>query len=280
MTTTVSHKLFHLSGKAALGFAWLVLTGALVSLALAEEPEKPKADKPADKPEAKNLIVNGDFEAGDTTPTGWQVVDGLTTFWVKDEDPKHGKVLKVDTDVYQSQGYEWWGKIATGKGTAKDAPKKIPTVGEKYDTLAGLDGVWIWSDPIPCEKGKAYWLTLDVKGPEIMCWLVGYPEKPDTAFGADAKAFQEYLRDNVIKKPIDQKRGFDSLIAKYVFRGQLKAGGPNEWKTYSRRELPFRPTAKTPTVKWLRILMLPYWPPATYYIDNVKLTEYEDKGEK
>ena len=25
-----------------------------------------------------NLVPNGDFEAGDATPTGWQTVDGLT----------------------------------------------------------------------------------------------------------------------------------------------------------------------------------------------------------
>ena len=43
-----------------------------------------------------------------------------------------------------------------------------PTVEPKYDTLAGLDGVWFWSDPIPVEKGKAYWLTLDVKGPTLV----------------------------------------------------------------------------------------------------------------
>ncbi len=256
----------------------LALAG-LAALSVTAQQAKSDADKPA-AANGKNLLVNGAFEEGDTTPKGWQVIDGLTTFWVKDEDPKHGKVLKVDTDVLQSQGYEWWSKIALGKAAAKDAPKKLPTMGDKYDTLAGNDGVWVWSDPIPVKKGQAYWLSLDVKGPEIMTWLVGYPDKPDTKFGADAKAFQEYLRDNVIKKPRKNERNFESMIAKYVFRGQLKAGGTNEWKTYARRELPFRPTKVTPNVKWVRVLLLPYWPPATYYIDNVRLTEVEDKGGK
>ncbi len=92
----------------------------------------------------------------------------------------------------QSQAYDWWVKIASGS-RAGDAPPKQPTVEPKYDTLAGLDGVWFWSDFIPVEKGKAYWLTLDVKGPPILVWLVGYPEKGDTSFGADAAAFQEVL---------------------------------------------------------------------------------------
>jgi hypothetical protein len=260
-------------------FSSLALAG-MMALVVTARQEKP-AEKPAEKANAKNLLPNGDFEEGETTPKGWQAIDGLTTFWVTDADPKHGKVLKVDTDILQSQGYQWWSKIALGKATAKDAPAKLPTVEPKYDTLAGNDGVWIWSDPIPVEKGKAYWMTIDVKGPEIMTWLVGYNDKPDTAFGADAKAFQEYLRDNVLGKPRENKRGFESMIAKYVYRGQLKAGGTNEWKTYSRRELPFRPTSKmTPNVKWVRVLLLPYWPPGVYYIDNVRLTEVEDKGEK
>ena len=35
-----------------------------------------------------------------------------------------------------------------------DPPKKLPTTPPKYDTLAGLDGVWYWSDFIEIEKGK------------------------------------------------------------------------------------------------------------------------------
>lgn len=261
-------RLVWIIGVLALG-GWLGLHRA------GAEPDQPVKDRK----EVKNLLPNGDFEEGDATPRHWQTIDGLTTFWVKDADPKRGKAIKFDTDVLQSQGYEWWGKIARAKGTAKDAPAKLPTTPPKYDTLAGLDGVWLWSDPIPAEKGKAYWLTIDVKGPGLLVWLVGYPDKPDTAFGADAKAFQEYLRDNVLGKPRENKRGFDSIIAKYVWRGQLAAGGTNEWKTYSRREKPFRPTRMTPNVKWLRVLVLPTWPPGEYWIDNVRLTEIEDKEE-
>ena len=116
--------------------AWILAPAALVAgLGVAALAVEPKPDKPpARRRSALNLVPNGDFEAGDATPTGWQTVDGLTTFWVKDGDPKHGKVIKFDTDVYQSEGYEWWAKIAKG-AVAKDAPKKTPTVGDKYDTI-------------------------------------------------------------------------------------------------------------------------------------------------
>jgi hypothetical protein len=271
-------------------FAWTALPLVLGGLVLAAAPAK-KGPKPPSKEEAaanlqsskvkilgKNLIPNGDFEKGDKSPRGWQTIDGLTTFWVKDKDPKHGKVIKFDTDVLQSQAYQWWSKIALGKATAKDAPRKEKTVEPKYDTIAGNDGVWFWSDPVPIEKGKAYWLTIDVKGPPILVWLVGYPKKQSTAFGADNGAFQDVLKEFVTGKPVEKKRGFKGFIHKYVWKGQLAAGGSSEWKTYSRRAKPFRPTAVTPNVKYVRVMIYPFWPPGEYYVDNVRLVEVEDNG--
>src|SRR6516225_11303305 len=81
---------------------------ATTAIVLADDP------KPAKSKEPRNLVPNGDFEEGDGTPKGWQTIDGLTTFWFKDDDPKRGKVIKFDTDVLQSQGYDWWVKIAGG----------------------------------------------------------------------------------------------------------------------------------------------------------------------
>ncbi|HWG44990.1 MAG TPA: hypothetical protein VN688_19630 [Gemmataceae bacterium] len=261
-----------------LRYTWLLVTMVgIIGLAVAAEPEK--ASRAEEKKGPRNLVVNGDFEAGERTPTGWQTVDGLSTFWVKDDDAKHGKVIKFDTDIYQSQAYEWWVKLAKG-ASPKDAPKRIATKGDKYDTLAGLDGVWFWSDYIPVEEGKAYWLTVDVKGPAILTWLVGYPKKGSTAFGSENGAFQDALKEGITKKPVEKKRGHDPFIHTYVWKGQMPAGGSNEWKTYSRRKLPFRPTVsagKPNGVKFVRVMIYPFWPPATYYVDNVKLVEWQDK---
>jgi hypothetical protein len=251
----------------------IVVTGfALGGLLAWAEPPAPQA---APKTKGKNLVVNGDFEEGEKTPKGWQTIDGLSSFWVKDSDPRHGKVIKLDTDVYQSQAYEWWSKLCSG-ALPKDAPKKKATVGDKYDTLAGLDGVFFWSDYIPVEKGKAYWLTMDVKGPGLLAWLVGYPEKGSTAFGSEMAAVQEYLRDKKAGKPREKKRGHEPFIHTYTWKGQLAAGGASEWKTCSRRKKPFRPTSVTPNVKYVRILILPTWPPGEYFIDNVKLLEVDE----
>ena len=250
---------------------------------LASDPPKD------DKKEPANLILNGGFEEGKDTPIKWQKTDGLTSFWVDDPGKKRGKVIKFDTDVLQSQGYEWWAKIHGG-AKALDAPMKLPTVAPKYDTLAGLDGVWFWSDFIPVEKGKAYWLTMDIKseGPDVMAWLVGYEKKESEEFGADANAFQEYLMEKKLKavgKVLDRKRNFDSIINKYVYRGQLNAryskALPDGWRQWTRDKLPMRPAGKmTPRVRFARVLVLPYWPPGVCYLDNVRLTEVPDGGKK
>lgn len=225
-----------------------------------------------------NLIPNGDFESGDSTPDHWQRIDGLSSFWEQDSDPAHGKVLRFDTDVLQTQAYQWWAKIVQGAGPA-DAPAKLPTVEPKYDTLAGLDGVWYYSDYVPIERGKEYWLTLDVKGPPILVWLVGYPDKPDTTFGADQGALQQYLQEaSGTAEP--QKRGRKVFIHKYTWKGQMPAGGSDEWKTYSRRAKPFHPTKNTPNVRYVRVLIYPFWPPGEYRVDNVKLVEYTASEEK
>ena len=251
------------------------------------------------KLEGKNLLPNGDFEDGDVSPKGWQTIDGLTTFYVKDADPKRNKCIKIDTDVLQSQGYEWWAKFAKAEGlgatvrvwghnwwadrikppSPKDAPKKLPTFEPKYDTLAGLDGVWYWSDYIPVEKGKAYWLTLDCKGvpgSDVKIWLVGYPERHPVVFGSEAKALIGYLKEEQLPKNARNERNKEPVIAKYVYRGQMSASPSAQWQTFSRKEKLFRPTSVTPTVKWARILVLPYWPPGEYWIDNVRLVEVPD----
>ena len=230
----------------------------------------------ADAPDVKgkpNLIPNGDFEAGEETPDGWQKVDGLLSFWEKAEEPDHGKVIRFDTDVLQSQAYDWWDKIADG-ASARDAPKKLPTVEPKYDTIAGLDGAWYWSDYIPVEKGKAYWLTIDAKGPGMMAWLFGYPEKKGTEFGSEEGAFLEYRRNKRLPKLEFKGRNHEPTIHGYNWKGQLTLPGSEQWKTHSRRSKPFRPTANTPNVRYVRVMIYPFWPPAgNYFVDNVRLVE-------
>ena len=57
-------------------------------------------------------------------------------------------------------------------------------------------------------------------------------------------------------------------------------GGSDKWKTYSRRKLPFGLMVHTPNVKYVRVMILPTWPPGVYTIDNVRLTEIDEKPGK
>ena len=54
----------------------------------------------------------------------------------------------------------------------------------------------------------------------------------------------------------------------------MKIGASSDWQTFSRREKPFSPTKYTPTVKYVRVLLYPFWPPGEYFVDNVRLVEY------
>ncbi len=242
----------------------LALLLSLVPCVLAGSAEPPTR--------GENLGRNGDFERGDKTPDAWQTIDGLSTFWVNDPDSGHGRVLKIDTDVLQTQAYDWWARLIAG-ADPKDAPPKQPTQEPKFDTLAGLDGVWFWSDFIPVEPGKKYWLTVDVKGPGMKVFLRGYRDKGSTAFGAEEAAFQGFLLDKAGK--FENRRGRKRLLSKYVWSAWMPAGGSNDWQTYSRREMPFSPTQSTPGVRYVRVVLFPYWPPATYYVDNVRLLEVD-----
>ncbi|MEO1999898.1 MAG: hypothetical protein ABGZ17_32040 [Planctomycetaceae bacterium] len=272
-----SHRL--LAAATVLMTVTLMVAGGLAQQKNGKTPknqpvQQAEATSVAGKQSAANLFPNGNFQLGKTTPVHWQTIDGLSTFWVQDKDPRHGKVLKFDTDVLQSQAYQWWVHIADGVSPQK-APPKIPTTPPKFDTLAGLDGVWFWSDPIPIEKNKQYWLTLDAKGLGMLVWLVGYPEKPDTSFAADAGAVKQYFAKAKGTAPPNE-RNRKAFIHKYVWKGQLKIAGSREWQTFSRRKKPFHPTKYTPTVKYVRVLLYPFWPPGEYYVDNVKLVEYDE----
>ena len=70
-----------------------------------------------------------------------------------------------------------------------------------------------------------------------------YEDKPATTFGADNGAFQDVLKEFISGKPVEKKRDFEPFVHKYVWKGQLAAGGSDQWRTYSRRAKPFRPTA-------------------------------------
>ena len=236
--------------------------------------------------EPKNLILNGDFElTNNNTPAGWQPVDGLCTFLVKDPDPagKRGKVIMIDSDVYVDQAKAWWGRMLQG-GSAAGAPKKRPTSGNKYDTVAGLDGVHYYTDFFQVDPDKAYILSVDFRGqwadgsppfvPKL--WLRFYKEKvPNDIFG-----MKDMGDENA---GIRAKAGGSSSVPKqavakpYDYQADLVCRGENQDRGWSHIEREIKPIgSKRPqfkNLKWARLCLYAYWPPGVFYFDNVKLVE-------
>ena len=208
---------------------------------VAEATPEADAKVPTIGPE---LVKNGDFETGDKGPDAWQRIDGLTTFWVG--EGQAGKGLKVVTDVYHDQWVEWQKKYKAG-AKAEDAPQANPTSGNKYDTVAGLYGVAYFSDPIPVVPGKSYKVSVSYRGKSDDFF---FPKLFIRGYG-DVKG---------------EKRGvYDAYLAL-----RCKTAG-KEWESNVRIiDIPADTTAK---VEFVKLMLYAYWPPGTFYFDNVSMKE-------
>ncbi len=270
---------------------WSFLFLAILSSSFAQQ-------KPSSEP--KNLILNGDFEIGkNNSPAGWQPVDGLATFWVKDPDPagKNGKVIMIDSDIYADQARDWWKRFMTGSVSASAAPKKRITSGNKYDTIAGLEGVHFYTDFFPIDPEKSYRLSVDFRGkwadgaiafvPKL--WLRCYKEKvANDPFGVkdmgDENAAIRKPNSGVQSSPgISGGSSSKAAVAKpYDYQYDLVCRGENQdsgWSHITRELKPMASKRVTfKNLKWARLCLYAYWPPGVYYFDNVKLVEISTTG--
>jgi len=208
---------------------------------VAEATPEADAKVPTKGPE---LARNGGFEEGDKSPTGWQRIDGLTTFWPGAGQTGNG--LKIVTDVYHDQWVEWQKKYKPG-ASAAEAPKAAPTAGAKYDTVAGLYGVAFDSDPIPVRPGKAYKVSVSYKG------------KSDDFFFP--KLFIRGWGDVGGEK----REVYDAYLAL-----RCKTAG-KEWESNVR--IVEIPTDTKAPVEYVKLKLYAYWPPGTFFFDNVSMKE-------
>ncbi|MCD6406083.1 MAG: hypothetical protein J7M19_09675 [Planctomycetes bacterium] len=195
-----------------------------------------------------NLVKNGDFEKGRTTPDGWEALDGLCSFWDKDPDAKYGRYVRMDSDVYLAEWRQWRSRFEAG-APASSAPAKTPTSGPKYNTVAGTYGVHLYSDPVKVTPGATYSIELDAKGLQ-QGWLF-FPKVFIKGYGSQGASMELYRCYKAVK-----------------------CERPTEWQHFSRV---FSPTARTPGVKTMKVMILAYWPPGEYAFDNIEI--YEVKRE-
>ena len=211
-----------------------------------------KAPVPVATPEADalvptvgpELVPNGGFETGGKSPDGWQRIDGLTTFWT--DEGQTGKGIQINTDVDEGQWRQWQERFKAGAG-ADEAPRPIPTVEPKYNTVAASYGVAYDSDPIPVRSGKAYKVSLNYRGPGGEFF---FPKLFIRGYG---------------KVEGEMRVVYDAYLAL-----RSKTGG-KAWEWNVRIvEIPTDPVAP---VEFVRLKLYAYWPPATYLFDNVSMKE-------
>jgi hypothetical protein len=212
----------------------------------------------------KNLVPNGDFEKpGKGGPAGWARPDGLSTFW--ESASGRGKCIRIDTDVLSSEFRAREDEMEKARSAGRDPPparKKSPTKGPKYDTVAGLDGVHFTSEPIAIDPSKRYILEVlaRVEGSASpKAWVKAYGYRSSPLMGEEGS---RKSRD------VDRER--------IVWKKALVCGeAGREWKTF-RMVFP-RDTALPAGATSIRIQLYPYWPPATYWFDDVRLADISDE---
>jgi hypothetical protein len=217
------------------------LTGAKKK-AVPEATPEADAKVPTVGPE---LVKNGDFEKGDKSPDAWQKVDGQTTFWdAAGGDP--GRCLRINTDVYHDEWVAWQKKIKEG-AVAADAPPPTPTKGAKYDTVAGIYGVAYDSDPIPVVPGKAYKVSLSYRA-----------------------ATEDFFFPKLFIRGWAKVNGEDRVVYDAYLALRAKTGG-KQWESNVRIvEIPADLKVK---IEYVKLKLYAYWPPGTYFFDNVSFKE-------
>ncbi|HUU92646.1 MAG TPA: hypothetical protein VM238_15715 [Phycisphaerae bacterium] len=203
----------------------------------------PEADAKAPT-RGPELVKNGGFETGTTSPDAWQRLDGLTTFW--SGGGASGKCLKINTDVYHDEWMAWQKKYKAG-AKADDAPNPTPTSGAKYDTVAGIYGVAYDSAPIPVTPGKAYKVSIAYKGKSTDFFF----PKLFIRGWADVKGEKRVV--------------YDAYLALRC------ASGGKEWESNVR--ICEIPTLVQSKIEYVVLKVYAYWPPGTFYFDDVSMKE-------
>lgn len=238
-----------------------------------------------------NLVPNPGFEepnARGDGPKDWQDIDNLVYHWTTDPAaPQRGKVLKIDTRVLQKQAYDWWVRLFVKKdATLKDAPERIPFVGPGWDTIGGLDGGFYWSGFFPIKPGRAYKVFVDYKGPPgTKVFIRGYEKIEPIFFGDEVKTVQAEFR-MARGEPMEDAKGRPfRFFYRYSYSTWFPVGGgevgKDGWQTYTHAQ-PRHPTNRelTEDVRFLRVMLYPYWPNAEYYFDNVRVVEVDPAADQ
>ncbi len=199
--------------------------------------------------EEVNLVKNPGFEEGDAQPKFWDRVDGLTSFYEKDEQ-RGTKCIRMYTRIDNEEFHQRQKEMKQDNPPPPKKPREIK--GEGYDTVGGNDGVSLYSDWIDVKPGMTYTLTADVRseGGAPKIFMKGYTEMP-----------QEIDDHGTVKKVMLKRNSFKVFV---------DCDGGKKWK---ESKITFCPTHDRSDVKWMRVMLYGYWPPQNYWFDNIKVVE-------
>jgi len=186
----------------------------------------------------ENLIKNGNFDEGKKTALHWELADGLTSFYEKEEG--HGRIVKMDTQVERQQALAW---AKTFKADPSlHPPKKKPISKKSYGTIGAVEGVMLDSELIDAKPGQNYKLTADFKGEgKPFVWIKGFLMHPTRK----------------------------TLVDGYQTRLEPHSASKTKWQTFS---IGFNPT-KNPRITKFKVRLYAYWPNGLYYFDNIRVEE-------
>ncbi len=272
-------KTFSDNSERARGVIAMAIIEAVRGKAEWKPPEYGDEDEPKKFP--KPLNASGDFES----KGGWEPPDGAATF-IEAGPSGRGKVLRVRTDLERAPYIEYRRKLRFGLTDTSNPPK----IGRdtSYGSMAGLEGIYYRSKWLQATPGQRYWLIADMKGktagiffPKI--FVKGFADWSDQA---DALPEESLVKLKITARDFsnlpaarrkamiaEDARKHPERYRREVWRWYLACN--NEENTWRHYAAPFPPAGGLPkNVQFLRIDIYTYWPPGTYYFDNVQL--YKD----
>jgi len=185
-----------------------------------------------------NLVKNGNFDEGEKTALHWEMADGLTSFYEKEEG--RGRIVKMDTQVERQQALTWAEHFKADPSLKP--PKKKPISKKSYGTIGAVEGVMLDSELMDAKPGQNYKLTADFKGDgKPFVWIKGFLMHPTRKI----------------------------LVDGYQTRLEPHSSSKTEWRTFS---IGFNPT-KNPRITKFKIRLYSYWPNGLYYFDNIRVEE-------
>ncbi len=257
--------------------------GGLIAKAIVEAlTSRPEWAPPqyGDEPEpgdfGRPINLNGGFDEG---AKGWAGPDNVASF-LEQGPAGRGTILRIRTDLARDPWLEYVRNLRLGLADANRPPQIARDT--SYNSVAGLEGVHYRSDWLPARAGARYWLTADVKksGGTPKIFVKGYRDWSDRADGLPELSMVERkltpqtfaaMPEADRKKLIaEDAKAHPDRYRRECYRWFLHAN--QEGKDWVHYAAPFPPRGGLPgNVQWLQIQVYAYWPPGTYYFDNVNL---------